>query len=69
LLGQCSPKIHERNPELSSQSILIGLSWFHPGMILPSWRQAIGKGGFLFCGFSSATFLTPQAAPKQKNLE
>ena len=47
LLRQCSLKIHERNPELSNHSILIGWSRFRPRMILPSWRQAIGEGGFL----------------------
>ena len=47
LLRQCSLKIHERNPELSNPSILIGWSRFRPRTILPSWRQAIGKGGFL----------------------
>ena len=46
LLRQCSLKIHERNPELSNHSILIGWSRFRPRTILPSWRQAIGKGGF-----------------------
>ncbi len=48
LLRQCSPKIHGRNPELSYYSILIGWSGIHPFTILPSWRQAIGKGGFFF---------------------
>ena len=47
LLRPCPLKIHGRNPELSNHSILIGLSRFHPCTILPSWRQAIGEGGFL----------------------
>ena len=47
LLRPCPLKIHGRNPELSNHPILIDWSGFRFRTFLPSWRQAIGKGGSL----------------------
>ena len=67
LLCQCSPKIHGRNSELSNQPILIGCSGVLPRTILPAGDRQSGRVVSFFCGFSPATFLTPQAPPKQEN--
>ena len=69
LLRQCSLKIHERNPELSNPSILIGWSRFRPRTILPSWRQAIGKGGFRALCLPPCHVFTLQAAANKKTPE
>ena len=58
LLRPCSLKIHERNPELSNNSILIGWSRFRPRMIrscLHGGRQS-GSVASLLCAFPPATF-------------